>query len=634
MFCLRAWQCILIVVAISFTFHSANAAPTANPTLLSETDFFADIPVVLSATRLQQPVNEAPVATSIIDREMIDASGFTEIPDLLRLVPGFYVSYDSGHIMAVGYHLLHDRYVRHQQVLIDGRSVYSPLLGGVNWSEIPIVMDDIDRIEVIRGPNASTFGSNSFLGVINIITRHASQDRGNYIKVNAGTNNYRNGVYRHGSNVGNLDYRITVNYRQDDGFAKRFDGKKVNVITVRGDYLFDNNDNLSFKLGYSGGPREEDNAISSSVPNHIKETSGQFQQLTWQHTQSEDSEYQLQIYHNFNHDEQNYPGINYKNKTDRLEIEFQHQLKASDDLRLVWGASNRTDKVSGPLWVGTDSFIKNRIKRLFVNGEYQLDKATLINAGVLHEDNGTADKTLSPRLSINHQLNTKNSLRLTVSKATRAPVIFEEDPYYGGAFSGIVDLEPEHITTYELGYLTSNINNSISLDAKIFYDRIRGLIQYDQVGAQYIFYNLDDAWIRGLETSLTLRPSKNTRVIANYSHTKIKSTRNSVNSEYDIAFPKNLLSLLVIHDFSDAYKGSLGFYHRSATKGLARRASDPRTLDAYKRIDLRLAKKMKLFGSNSEISLTIQNFFDEVPYSRLMNYPKRQAYLSWQTNFN
>ena len=137
--CRLPWQKLLFLFLFSFAVNTTAAEPSANTGLLSEADFFADIPLVLSATRLQQPVNEVPVATSIIDREMIDASGFTEIPDLLRLVPGFHVSYDSGHIMAVGYHMLHDRYVRHQQVLIDGRSVYSPLLGGVNWSELPIV---------------------------------------------------------------------------------------------------------------------------------------------------------------------------------------------------------------------------------------------------------------------------------------------------------------------------------------------------------------------------------------------------------------------------------------------------------------------------------------------------------------
>ena len=629
-----AWQKRFVFCAIAFISNSVAAAPPADSTLLSEADFFGEIPVVLSATRLQQPVNEAPVATSIIDREMIDASGFTEIPDLLRLVPGFHISYDSGHIIAAGYHLLHDRYVRHQQVLIDGRSVYSPLLGGVNWSELPIVMDDIERIEVVRGPNASTFGSNSFLGVINIITRHASQDRGNYVKVSGGTNDYRNAVYRHGSNIGNLDYRVTVNYRQDDGFAKRFDGKKVRVVTTRGDYLFDNNDSLSFKLGYSEGPREEDNAISLTVPHHIKETTAQFQQVTWHHTQSENNEYQLQLYHNFNHDEQNYPGTDYGNKTDRFELEFQQQIKASKDVRIIWGGSTRTDKVSGLLWVGTNDYIKNDIKRLFLNAEYRYTPSTLVNAGIMHEDNETAGSNQLPRLSINHQINKNNSLRFTVSKATRAPVIFEEDPYYSGSFSGAIDLKPERITSYEIGLLSSDTNRSISLDAKLFYDDIKDLIAYSPNGGKYEFNNFDNASIHGIETSLTLRPGSNTRVIANYSHSNVKSTNNTVNSEYNIAFPKNLFSLLFIHDFNNYYKGSLGFYQRSATKALARKSSDPKLLDPYKRLDMRLARKLKVLGVDSELSLSIQNTFDEVPYSRLMNYPKRQAYLSWQAQFN
>lgn len=631
--CLTPTRLLFALSLVLNTSTTFAVEPGQTSPLLSETDFFADIPVILSATRLQQPVNEAPVATSIIDREMIDASGFTEIPDLLRLVPGFYVSYDSGHVMAVGYHMLHDRYVRHQQVLIDGRSVYSPLVGGVAWSELPIVMDDIERIEVIRGPNASTFGSNSFLGVINIITRHASQDRGDYLKISGGTNNYRSGVYRHGSNIGKLDYRVTVNYRQDDGFEHRYDAKEINTVTMRGDYLVGNNDTVSLKFGYSGGPKQEDNAIDLAVPNHIKKTTAQFQQVTWRHTASESNEYQLQLYHNYQHEEQNYPGTNYYNRTDRLELEFQNQIRASQQLRVIWGGSTRTDKVAGQLWIGTNDYKTNRIQRLFVNGEYQFSSATLINAGLMHEENDTAGSDFLPRISLNHHVDKNNSLRLTVSQATRAPVIFEEDPYYGGYFNGAVDLKPEKITTYELGYLANNSDKSISLDSKLFYDDIKDLITYTQSGAQYYYDNFDNAIIRGLETSLTLRPNKQTRLIANYSHTHIDSTTNTVNSEYQIGFPKHLFSLLLMRDFSDQYKGSLGFYHRTPTKGLARRSFDPRLLDPYKRVDLRLAKKIKVRGMNSELSLTIQNTFDEVPFSRLMNYPERQAYVSWKAQF-
>lgn len=610
------------------------AATADQSSLLSESDFFKDIPVVLSATRLQQPVNEAPVATTIIDREMIEASGFKEIPDLLRLVPGFMVSYDSGHVIAAGYHLLHDRYVRHQQILIDGRSVYSPLLGGVNWSELPIVMDDIERIEVIRGPNASTYGSNSFLGVINIITRHASQDRGDYVKLSSGSANYRNAVYRHGSNIGDLDYRVTVNYRQDDGFQNRYDGKQVRVITTRGDYLFKNNDNLSFKFGYSGGPREEDNAIDpSGTPHHLSQTTGQFQQVSWRHNQSENNEYRLQLYHNFSHFEDTYPGTNNSNRTERIELELQNQIKMSNKLRLIWGGSTRTDSVASIFWLGSNDYKSNHIKRLFLNAEYQYSPQTLVNAGIMHEQNDTAGSNLMPRLSINHQVNDNNTLRLTISKATRAPVLFEEDPYYGGYFSGAVDLKPERITTYEIGYLVNNDDRSVALDTKIYYDDIKDLINYTYNGSQYYFDNFDNANIHGLETSLTWRPDQMTRIIANYSYTLINSTANTVNSEYGIAFPHHLISLLLIRKFSDDYKGSLGLYYRSETKPLARKSYDPTLLKPYTRVDMRLARKLKFSGIDSELSLTVQNTFDEVPVTRLQNYPKRQAYISWKMNF-
>ena len=119
---------------------------------ITESDFFTDFPVVLTATRLKQPQKDAPIATTIIDREMIEASGFTEIPDLLRLAPGMLVNYDSGHVLAAGYQFLFHRYTVRMQIIVDGRSVYTPTFGEVPWTQLGITIDDIERIEVIRGP--------------------------------------------------------------------------------------------------------------------------------------------------------------------------------------------------------------------------------------------------------------------------------------------------------------------------------------------------------------------------------------------------------------------------------------------------------------------------------------------------
>ncbi|OYY79095.1 MAG: hypothetical protein B7Y33_05045, partial [Hydrogenophilales bacterium 16-62-9] len=96
------------------------------------------MPVVLSASRLSQPVNEAPAAVTIIDQEMIRASGFRDIPELMRLVPGFTVAYTRDNTWAAGYHGLGDAYSRRFQVLVDGRSIYSPHYGSVNWNDLPL----------------------------------------------------------------------------------------------------------------------------------------------------------------------------------------------------------------------------------------------------------------------------------------------------------------------------------------------------------------------------------------------------------------------------------------------------------------------------------------------------------------
>ena len=140
----------------------AAAAPVSADTagrLLSEEDFLGEVPVVLSATRLEQPEWEVPSAVTVIDREMIRASGVRDVADLFRLVPGMQVGYQYGHRPVVTYHGLSDQGSRRMQVLIDGRSIYSPFFGGVFWVDQPLAIEDIERIEVIRSPNSACLSS-------------------------------------------------------------------------------------------------------------------------------------------------------------------------------------------------------------------------------------------------------------------------------------------------------------------------------------------------------------------------------------------------------------------------------------------------------------------------------------------
>lgn len=652
----RHWYVVMVCVFTSLYLNGFLAQHVyADESTLTEQHFFPDIPVVLSATRLPQSVEESPVAVTIINREMIEASGATEIPDLFRLVPGFLVDYDNAHVASVSYHMLPDRYVRQQQVLIDGRSVYDPLIGGVPWMEIPITIDDIERIEVIRGPNAATYGSNSFLGVINIITRSAILDKGTTLKTNVGSENLREGFVRYGNSNGALDYRINMAYRSDDGFDGRNDGKIVRMFNSRFDYQLNTKDNMIVQAGYSEGPRQMDDTFDSGVPYHDMSIHSQFQQLKWQRVNAPEDEYSLQIYHNQLSENDSYLRTdvpvpwNADSVSDRYDIEFQKIKRLNEQLRFVVGASYRLDQVTSQLYFSTTSPLDNRIRRLFSHAEYRYDKNLLFNLGLMLEDNDITGTDLSPQASLNYNLTPKDTMRISVSKASRTPVLFEQYPnmainlpgYYDQLVYNGSQVGNERITEYDLGFIGSRQQDNFKYDVKFFYQDIRGLINTQNntsypppdVDNQALYFNnFDDAIIRGFESGLDWTLTKATKIHLAFSHIDIASTDNK--EDYSKAAPASILSLLAIHNFKHGYTGSLSIYSRSSMKPLARRSYDPVYMDPYTRVDLRLAKDFRIGKTSQKVAIVIRNLFNAYQESRLLNNFDQGAYLTYQIKFN
>lgn len=225
-------------------FFVTTATVLIAPTLGFAQDFaFGDqeMPVVLSATRLKQAVADAPASITIIDRQMISQSGAREIPDLLRLVPGMMVGYEKGWEAFVSYHGTSADMARRMQVLIDGRSVFQPSLAFVDWIGLPLELDDIDRIEVVRGPNAAAYGANSFLAVVNIITRNPADLPTVRAYTRQGSDGINDNLFSYAGVKNQLSWRISANNRADSGFDKYFN--KENLRDAQGNSVFDNNGN-------------------------------------------------------------------------------------------------------------------------------------------------------------------------------------------------------------------------------------------------------------------------------------------------------------------------------------------------------------------------------------------------------
>lgn len=178
-----------------------------------------DMPVVLTAVRLRQAQIDAPASVTVLDAEFIRRLGVTSLADVFRFVPGMMVGYDSNTNMpVVHYHGGPASFPRNLQVLLDGRSVYKSAIASVVWNDLPVAIEDIERIEIVRGPNASAYGTNAYQAVINILTKHPADTYGAEVRYRSGSNNSRVAYARQGGRLGSGDYRVSLNRTTDGGF--------------------------------------------------------------------------------------------------------------------------------------------------------------------------------------------------------------------------------------------------------------------------------------------------------------------------------------------------------------------------------------------------------------------------------
>ena len=230
------------------------------------------IPLVISATRLSQSILDTPASITVIDRAMIRALGARELPDILRLVPGMVVGRESGSEAFVGYHGTSADGARRMQVLVDGRSIYEAALARVDWIGLPLDVEDIERIEVVRGPNSATYGANSFLAVVNIITRNVQEVPNAELLVRAGDDHIRDGFARLSLHGLGGDWAWSVFHREDTGFdinARKKtpfqDDKAVDGGYGKGQYTTFNDGLLTLSAGFSRMVAEQARRNDTSI---------------------------------------------------------------------------------------------------------------------------------------------------------------------------------------------------------------------------------------------------------------------------------------------------------------------------------------------------------------------------------
>ncbi|MHB1084144.1 MAG: TonB-dependent receptor plug domain-containing protein [Thiobacillus sp.] len=622
----------------------ALVSPVQVHAAVTEFDYFQDLPVVLSASRLSQPVNEAPAAVTVIDQDMIRASGFRDIPDLFRLVPGFTVAYTRDNTWGVGYHGLADAFSRRMQVLIDGRSVYTAAFGEVPWASLPLSIEDIERIEVVRGPNSATYGSNAFLGIINIITKVAAQVPGGHLSVQAGEQGMGGATFRFGGGKDDLRYRLTLSEQRRDRFDTQAEQTITRHMDLRADYRLSAIDEISTTLALSRGDWNQGRVGEIADPIRERDVGSEHFQVKFRRVIDPENEWSLQFYHMRLRNEDGFvisPSavgqipVDFSYTQWRNDIDFQRISRPFAPLRLVWGAEARWEGVKSPAYFYNQDAQSGALYRLFGNAEWHLAPKWIVNAGAMAEHHYLSGFDLSPRLAINYIPHPDHAFRASISEAYRSPTFFEtngDQRIYSASgilvsriFTPSDGLVPERILSREIGYIGHIRPLHLQIDARLFNDTLSKLVGTRDVdptsGKLFQSFNESSARIRGAETQLRWAPQDWLELILSYARVNIDSESKDIAA----SAPDNNFSALGIFKLAGGWEASLGAYRVGEMVWLG----DGDVTKAFTRVDARLAKSWKSQVHPVELALVGQNLGGErYEEFRNVNLFDRRAYVS------
>jgi iron complex outermembrane receptor protein len=616
---------------------------------VSEQDYFAELPVVLSVSRLAQPLNEVPGSVTVIDRDLIRRSGAREVAEVLRLVPGFLFTSRNGANPLAAYHSGMDVYGSRMQVYVDGRSLYSSFyLGDTHVALRGLALEDIDRIEVLRGSNSASYGANAFLGVVNIITRNSADTHGTMLSATVGDKGINDNAARVGWGNEKASFRFTGSRRVDRGFNGAYDDTHVSRLQFRGDFVPTASDEVMVQLG-AGETSRGDGAGVGTNPFRTVGNSDAHLQFRWQHQLTPDEQFQLRLVHEREHPRDRFIAtvgpisamVDTGGDSQRTEIGLQHSLRFGAAARAVWGGEWRYETVNSQSVFRTPDTISLHQWRGFGTVEWRPHSQWLLQAGGMYEGHSHTGGTFSPRLTASFHVLPDHTLRAGVTKSQRAPTFYElrgdsrlfllaaPATQVAWTFYSSGTVKPETLITHELGYLGRFREINLSVDARAFVERMNNRIWFSArpVGAfaPNDAVNRPGPHIHGFEYQLDWRPFETTRLMLAEAHTRIASG--------DVAEEREAPDRNTTITWLQTLPGAIEFSAISTATTPFKWAGGGDLIHTPRRLDVRLAKRFSVGATRGEISATVQAINGGSQIYKLNERFDRRAFATLRLDF-
>ena len=498
---------VLVTIMLLGSMAGGAKAAAIVPTDLTELSLEELMNIeITSVSKKPEKLADAAAAIFVITQEDIRRSGVTCIPEALRMVPGINVARIDSNKWAITSRGFNGRFANKLLVLIDGRSVYAPSFSGVYWEVQDTLMEDVDRIEVIRGPGATLWGANAVNGVINIITKSAADTQGGLVTMGAGTEERGFGGVRYGTDLGETTYGrfYAKGFKRDEFVHTTGDDAGDDWDMLRGGFRVDSllygSDPVTVQGDiYQGNINQTLNLATLSAPYSQKfedegEVEGWNLLTRWQHTLSPTSDFTLQVYY----DRTDREDAVYGEIRDTFDIDIQHQFAAGEQHEVIWGLGYRYihDDVSADI-SNSDTLVlypdscSDELFSAFVQDKITfIENCLWLTIGSKFEHNDYTGYEVQPNARFFWSPHTNHKLWASVGRAVRtpsraengvdlinnvfliptfAPPPYPEEVAVAITVKGDRDYESEELLAYELGYRFVPAN-TLSLDMSVFYN--------------------------------------------------------------------------------------------------------------------------------------------------------------------
>ena len=587
---------------------------------------FMEVPVVVTASRKEQPVSEAPAAVTAITAEEIRRSGALTVPDVLRSVSGVDVITLSVRDQQVGIRGFNGPLNNKLLVLIDGRSVYNDFLGNVQWSRFPITLEEIERIEVIKSPISTLYGANAFSGVINIITKTPRALAGTQVDLTAAGRETYLGSLIHAGGWRKLHYKLSAAFDRSDEWGS--DERAGDI--ARGNFYLAYDIDPERTVAISGGRTHfEDLKVFVFETFGVLREKGDHDYLQADYRQGG---LKLRAFRKSEFQDQNFERSPQLNQWDVVtyDTEAQYAFEGGERHSVVIGADYRRIEVKKNNYIGEDR--SQNLWALFGDGDVRIGPKALLSAGLRYDHHPLVKGHFAPRGAILYTPEQGDTVRLSVTQAYRNPSLLES--YLQSTTPGAItvlgvgnpELKPEGVTSLEAGF-RSALTQRATLGMNFFYNEYSDLFINTRAfvppsTAVVGFANGGEAWCVGGELDLDLQVSDRLSLFTNYSYQRFTDKddnpftlsinerdrvrrdvpRHKLNAGGRMKFENGISASLLLHwvDETERLIGDL-----AGNEHLAR-------VRSYTTVDGRVGYAFR--EGNAEVSLALSNIFNDRHY--------------------